>query len=233
MSSVTTIKTVAYKSGYSNSPVSQADYTPGSTVTMAAASPSFTLAAGAVSLVSATSGAAIRYTTDGSTPTATSGTVYTAPFTPASGATVNAIAYKTGLSNSALASATYSAGGPTIYLSTNPTRPAGPIRLTEAATGPDIVYQLRDAYGKPIPVSSGATIGIKIKLVGATVLAVNKSGAGQGCSVVDATKGIIKFSWSGAGITIPAAGNYNLQWSVDTLPYPVGDYLPVVIQGAL
>ena len=51
-----------------------------------------------LTLTTATPGASIRYTTDGSYPTPTNGTLYTAPFPPpAVGTTVRAAAYKTGL----------------------------------------------------------------------------------------------------------------------------------------
>jgi hypothetical protein len=49
---------------------------------------------GAVTISSTTSGAEIRYTIDGSNPSATSGTVYSGSFTLADSATVKAIAYK-------------------------------------------------------------------------------------------------------------------------------------------
>jgi uncharacterized protein (DUF1800 family) len=53
-----------------------------------------------VDLVTSTPGATIRYTTNGSTPTPTTGTVYTAPITLTGNTTVKAIAYKSGLANS-------------------------------------------------------------------------------------------------------------------------------------
>jgi hypothetical protein len=62
-----------------------------------------------VTLATATPGASIRYTLDGSTPTATS-TLYTGPITIAASATVNAIGLKAGLFNSAVASASYTIG---------------------------------------------------------------------------------------------------------------------------
>jgi hypothetical protein len=81
----------------------------------AVATPTFGLAAGvyptaqSVSLVDATAGASIRYTVDGSTPTATS-TLYTGPIRIAATATINAIGIASGLTNSAVASATYTIG---------------------------------------------------------------------------------------------------------------------------
>jgi glucose/arabinose dehydrogenase len=60
-----------------------------------------------VAIATSTSGATIRYTTDGSTPSTTTGTVYTGPIPVSSTTTIKAIAYATGLSNSPVSSATY------------------------------------------------------------------------------------------------------------------------------
>ena len=60
-----------------------------------------------VSLATVTAGANIRYTTDGSTPTATTGTVYTSAIAVSSTTTIKAIAYITGGGSSAVSSATY------------------------------------------------------------------------------------------------------------------------------
>jgi hypothetical protein len=62
-----------------------------------------------VTLADTTAGASIRYTVDGSTPTASS-TLYTGPITIAASTTVKAVGVKTGLANSATASATYTFG---------------------------------------------------------------------------------------------------------------------------
>ena len=76
------------------------------------ATPSFTPAGGTyatsqnVTLATATAGATIRFTTDGSTPTAAS-PAYTSPIHVASTTSVKAIAFKSGMANSDLASATY------------------------------------------------------------------------------------------------------------------------------
>jgi chitodextrinase len=60
-----------------------------------------------VRLASATSGATIRYTTDGSTPSPTDGIVYSDAFTLTNTATVKAIAYKSGLTDSEIATAIF------------------------------------------------------------------------------------------------------------------------------
>jgi len=63
-----------------------------------------------VAITTATSGASIRFTLDGSTPTASS-TLYTGPISIASSKTINAIGLKSGSANSAVASASYTIGG--------------------------------------------------------------------------------------------------------------------------
>jgi hypothetical protein len=75
--------------------------------------PSFSPAGGtftsaqSVTITTSTSGASIRYTTDGSTPTASSGTVYSGPVSISSTTTLKAIAYKSGSTDSSVTSATY------------------------------------------------------------------------------------------------------------------------------
>ncbi len=88
-------------------------------VSRPAATPYFTPGGGTysgaqtVTITSASSGTSIRYTTDGSTPSETAGTVYAGPVTIASGATLQAIAYGSGFTASGVAGASYtiSSGG--------------------------------------------------------------------------------------------------------------------------
>jgi hypothetical protein len=63
-----------------------------------------------VTISTVTSGASIRYTVDGSTPTASS-TLYSGPIPVSSSRTVQAIGLKSGMTNSAVASAVYTIGG--------------------------------------------------------------------------------------------------------------------------
>ncbi len=60
-----------------------------------------------VSLASATPGAAIRYTLDGSVPTGTNGNVYAGPIELSASAVLRAVATKAGMADSAVTSATY------------------------------------------------------------------------------------------------------------------------------
>jgi hypothetical protein len=91
-----------------------------------AAAPTFSPAAGtytssvAVTLALATGGAVIRYTTDGSTPSASS-TRYTAPFTLTATTTVRALAQATGYRDSTVSSATYAITTPSVAVAVTPT----------------------------------------------------------------------------------------------------------------
>ncbi|MHA4806887.1 chitobiase/beta-hexosaminidase C-terminal domain-containing protein [Flavitalea flava] len=109
-----TVKAIATASGHEASVVGSATYTIN---VPTAATPTFSPAAGtytstqSVTLGSSTSGATIYYTTDNSTPT-TSSTVYSAAISVAATKTIKAIAIKSGLANSSVASATYTITAP-------------------------------------------------------------------------------------------------------------------------
>ncbi|SFR24700.1 Chitobiase/beta-hexosaminidase C-terminal domain-containing protein [Lentzea waywayandensis] len=106
-----TINAIGIKSGQANSSVGSASYVIGTPV----ATPTFSPPGGAyataqtVTISTATSGSTIRYTVDGSTPTASS-PVYSGPISVPSNRTISAIGIKAGLANSAVASATYTIG---------------------------------------------------------------------------------------------------------------------------
>lgn len=109
ISSTTTLKAIAYKSGMVDSSVTSETYT----ITSMVAAPQFSPGGGtytssqSVSITTSTSGASIRYTTDGSTPTSTSGTVYSSAVSIGSTTTLKAIAYKSGMTDSPVTTATY------------------------------------------------------------------------------------------------------------------------------
>jgi len=105
-----TLKAIAFKSGLTPSAVASGLYS----VANPCATPAFSPAAGAyptfpksITITCATSGATMRWTTDGSSPSQTHGTVYSGPVSVAIGQTLKAIAYKTGLADSAIASGLY------------------------------------------------------------------------------------------------------------------------------
>lgn len=112
-----TLKAIAYKSGYASSAVTSAAYV------IRVVAPVFSPGGGAyasaqsVTISSATSGALIRYTTDGSTPTPGTGTPYGGAVSVAGTTTLKAIAYKSGLADSTVTTADYTitpSGGTTI-----------------------------------------------------------------------------------------------------------------------
>jgi len=105
-----TIKAIGIKAGLTNSAVGSAAYT------LVVATPTFSPVAGTygsaqtVTISTATAGATLHYTTDGSTPTGSS-TTYSSPITVSVSETVKAIGVKTGWTNSAVGSAAYTIGG--------------------------------------------------------------------------------------------------------------------------
>lgn len=110
MESTTTLKAIAYKTGMQDSFVITGVYT----INLPqVAAPQFSPGGGSytsaqsVSITSATSGATIRYTTDGSTPSSTAGTVYSSAISLSANTTLKAIAYKSGMADSSVSSATY------------------------------------------------------------------------------------------------------------------------------
>ncbi len=102
-----TVKAIAFKSGWTDSAVVSGTFT----IIGAVARPAIYPAAGTykgsqtVTMVCSTPGAAIRYRTDGLTPSADSGTVYSGPVTVDATTTFQAIAYRTGWYPSPVATA--------------------------------------------------------------------------------------------------------------------------------
>jgi hypothetical protein len=86
-----------------------------------------------VTMSTTTSGASIRYTTDGSTPSETAGTLYTGPIAVSSTTTINAIAYESGMTDSQVASATYTIAGSNWYSTSWSDRKAITINHTKVA----------------------------------------------------------------------------------------------------
>ncbi len=167
------------------------------------ATPTFTPPAGMytsaqpVTLSDSTSGAAIYYTVDGTTPT-TGSTLYTGAFAVSSTTTVNAIAVATGYTNSAVGSATYTINiAPPIVATPTFTPPAGnytsaqPVSLSDSTSGASIYYTLDGSTPTPastpytgaFTVSATTTVnaiavaaGYTNSLVGSATYTINASG---------------------------------------------------------
>ncbi len=121
------------------------------------ATPTFSPAGGSytsaqsVSLSCATAGASIFYTTDGSTPTASSA-LYATPITVASTTTIKAIATSAGRTNSNIATATYtigSSGGQTTFdaLCSGANTTVTGLLTTCAKANPDLISSLGAQFG--------------------------------------------------------------------------------------
>lgn len=138
-----TIKAIAVENGFTNSAIASVTYT------IDSAKPAFTPAAGTyvgsitVKIADATPGAAIHFTTDGSTPTASS-PVYSAPFSLSASKTVKAIAIKSGTVSSAIASAAYvfAAAAPTFSSPAGNYLSSVTVTLKTATAGAVIHYTL-------------------------------------------------------------------------------------------
>ena len=209
-----TIKAIAVDSGNANSAVASAAYV----IDTATATPTFSPAAGtypvaqSVKLASATSGATIYYTINGSTPT-TSSTKYTAAIAVPSSRTIKAIAVATGHSNSAVASATYyietAAATPTFSPAAGTYTAAQSVKLASATTGATIYYTTNGStpttsstkYSAAIAVTASETI----KAIAVDSGHAN-SAVASGSYVIDKVAATPTFS--------PAAGTYSAAQSV-------------------
>jgi len=141
----TTINAIAYETGVTDSPVATASYIiniPG-VVQAPTFSPGGGIYASAqsVSMTSATSGATINYTTDGSIPTETHGTPYAGPISVSASTTLSAIAFENGSSDSAVAIAGYTINTPPTYSPVAGTFPsAQTVSISSATSGATIRY---------------------------------------------------------------------------------------------
>lgn len=104
LSETATLKAVAYRTGWTTSAVTSGEYVIGAAVAAPqfGVTPGYYAAAQAVAITTATSGATIRYTTDGTTPTETRGALYAAPVRIAQTLTLRAVAFRTGWTTSAV-----------------------------------------------------------------------------------------------------------------------------------
>jgi hypothetical protein len=113
-----TLRAIAFEAGSTDSPVTSGFYTIGAPP-LSVAAPVFIPAdtiAHTMAITSTTSGALIRYTTDGSIPNETAGTLYSAPVYVNAPMTLKAIAYKSGLADSSVTSANVTQ--PTVSITT-------------------------------------------------------------------------------------------------------------------
>ena len=142
-----------------------------------AAAPAFTPAEGvfstaqSVTLASSTAGAEVRYTTDGSVPSATSGTVYAGPISVTATTTIRAIATKAGMADSPVVSATFTINAKVADVQFSPAAgtfdAAQSVTLSSATDGAQIYYTTDGTdpapssatlYAGPVSVTASATL---------------------------------------------------------------------------
>jgi len=214
LTTTTTLRALTTKSGLTASSISSDTYT------IQVATPSNSPGAGsyttsqAVTLTCSTASCVICYTTDGSTPAATSpgtcstGTTYSTPFTVSSSATVKAIGTKAGTTNSAVMSAAY-----TIVVATPTDSPgAGTYSSTQSvtlsdATGSAVICYTVDgstpAASTPGTCSAGTTYSGAFNIASTTTLKAIGTKTGLSNSAVLTSV----YTISGGSISISDSGN--------------------------
>ncbi len=181
LSANTTIRAFAFKSGMNNSATVAAAYTFSDSQLPTAATPTFTPNGGSfdgsvqVSMQTTTSGAEIRYTTNGSNPTAAS-TLYSGPITLSATTNLKALAIKSGMNNSGIASATFTANPPapgtvaTPSINPNGGTFSGSVSVTmqTATSGAELRYTTNGSnptssstlYSGPVTLSANTTVKV-------------------------------------------------------------------------
>jgi len=154
VSTTQTLKAKAFKSLLPESDTTSATYT------LKPVMPSFTPAAGTytspqdVTMTTSTTGATIRYTTDGSTPSESSAT-YTAPVNVATTTTLKAVAIKSGWTTSDIRTGTYTMNFGTLAApSVSPAAGAYESSVTIEMSSPDAIATIRYTTNGSTPTAS-------------------------------------------------------------------------------
>ncbi|HOT76108.1 MAG TPA: chitobiase/beta-hexosaminidase C-terminal domain-containing protein, partial [Candidatus Wallbacteria bacterium] len=177
ISQTSTVKAVAYKSGFSDSAVVTAEYIMLPPPQPRTEPPQFTPAAGTyaepqtVTLTCATAGATIKYTLNGSDPTDKNGTTYRNPFIISTSTLVKAVAFKRDMADSNIVSASYEilppAANPQFTPQAGAYAPGLSVTITCATEGATVKYTLDGSdpslvngfqYSAPVIINQTTTI---------------------------------------------------------------------------
>ena len=175
------LSAIAFESGFNDSLVTTGNYT--ITTSQQVAAPVFSPGGGtysspqSVSISTATAGALIHYTTDGSPPTETTGNVYSAPVSIGSTGTLQAIAFEPGFTDSPVTSEDYTinsilttvnyeaensghtTSGPTSTIQTDAKSSGGKwVSLNSTAVGQYIEFNIGTAGGGTGPILPAGTL---------------------------------------------------------------------------
>lgn len=191
------------------------------TPTQTVATPTISVNSGVVTIACATSGATIKYTTDGSTPSSSNGSTYSAAFTPAGDCTIKAIAIKSGMTDSQVVSQSYTS--PIIDITslfTNWT--SGAIKYADGGTQGSTAY----AYCDYVDISAYAGKTLNYTRMKRTTDTSSPVGlafydssqqyiSGQGLHILQAEDG-----WEDTDLEIPSNAKYiRLSWYNETGSY--------------
>jgi len=206
-----------------------------------AATPTFTPAAGTyasaqnVTLATTTAGATIKYTTDGSTPTASSPT-YTGPINVSASTTIKAIATKAGMTDSPVAAAAYTIQTPGTTGKSIPGKieaesydamsgvateqsSEGGLNVGWIETGDSMSYNVNvaasGAYTVQFRVASpnaGGQIQLRNGAAVLATVAVPNTGGWQTWTTVTAASGVNLTAGAQTLTVYASAGGFNLNW---------------------
>jgi len=216
VSSTETIEAIAVATGYTNSAVASAAYT----INLpAAATPTFSVAAGtytstqSVAIADATTGAAIYYTTNGTTPT-TSSALYSGPISVSATETIEAIAVVTGYTNSAAASAVYTinlpAATPTFSVAGGTYTSIQSVAITDSTSGATIYYTTNGT----VPTTSSTKYTSPISVAASETIEAIAVATGYSTSATASSAYVINLPAAATPTVSPAAGTYTTVQSV-------------------
>ena len=202
----TNLQAIAYASGFADSSIASGYYS------IQCAAPTFSPAAGtyasaqSVTIGTATSGATICYTTDGTTPSETSGTIYTTPVTISQNTTLQAIAYESGMTDSTITSAAYTiivqCAAPTFNPAAGTYGSAQSVTISTTTSGATISYT-----------TDGTTPSETSGTIYTTPVAINQNTTLQAIAYE-----------SGIPDSLITSGNYYIQCAAPTFSPAAGTY---------
>ena len=243
-----TLNAIATGNGFSPSPVATALYTINLPT---AAIPTFSVAAGTytapqtVSIADATAGAAIYYTTNGSTPTASS-ILYAGPITVGATETINALAILANYNNSAIASATFTinlppAATPTFSVAAGTYTSVQTVIISDATTGSSIYYTIDGSapaigVGTTTPYSGPITVAVSttINAIAVAPPDYNMSAVASAAYIINLPATSFTITSASPTITVPAGGSGTaaLTLTADaafngSISFACGGFLPI------
>ena len=165
----TTLKAFAYKSGTTDSAVASGVYT----IAWPCGMPTFSPPSGtytntqSVTISSDTGGATIRYTTDGSAPSQSNGTVYVSPVNIGTNTTLKAVASKSGMTDSAVAYGVYNirCATPTFSPPSGAYTNAQSVTISSDAVGATIRYTMDGSTPSP---TNGTVYSTPVNIINAS-----------------------------------------------------------------